>query len=1048
MSEPATSARGWTLAGAVASQRRFVYLTVTLLCVGGIWAALRLPSAIYPELQFPRIIVVAEGSALGARQVVFSITQPLEEAVSVVPGVTRVHSRSIRGASEISITFAPSTDMAYALQQTQQRVNQARVDLPAGLELQVERLSPSLFPIVSYNLEGGSPATLYDIARFQIRPVLSRVPGVGRVDVQASDVREIEVVADPVRLAEQGLSYDDIANAIRASTSVSAVGRVAQDYKQYLVVTAQEATTVEDIAKVVVGHGLRVRDVASVEVGTEDHVRIVAGDGKPAALLNITRQVGGNTVAIADSVEAAAATLRKTLPAGVTLKPVYDQASLVRDATKSVRDAMLIGAILAIVILFIFLRKGRITAISAASIPLTLAITVFVMSLVGQTFNLMTLGAMAIAIGIVIDDAVVISENIVRHLGFTPDRDRAIREAVQELILPVTTSTITTVVVFLPLRLLEGVVGQFFAALSITLTIAVLVSLVLAVTIIPLLAEAFLTAEEEAGPDASSVAPAHTGGRGKATALLAGVGRAIDALSDKYQRSLDRALHHTRWMIAGAVLLMVGGAVAYKFVGTGFLPEIDEGAFVLDYWTPGGTALVETNRQVHVAETILMGTPEISGISRRTGAELGLFATEQNRGDIVARLKSGSERNRSSQQVIDETRVKINSAAPRMRIEFVQILSDVINDLAGAARPVEIKLFGADLDALEAYAKRLEPALSKVDGIEDFYNGVSEMSPELRMTINTAEANRVGLSPDQVSAAVTGAMLGVPAGQVRLQDRSIAVRVRAPDAVRTDALRLGALPVAIPTTHTTAPLAAMASFEAGEARSAFTRENQQQMITMTSDVTGRSLGAVMSDVNAVLAKSPPPAGIRLEIGGQSAGQKAAFKSLLTVLALAVAAVIGVMVLQFRSFVEPLVVLAAAPISFVGAMLLLLVTGTPLNVSSFMGLILLVGLIVKNGIILLDFTHHRMITEGETLEPALLEAGRVRLRPILMTTLCTLFGLLPLALGLGAGSEMQRPLALAVIGGLALSTPITLYLVPTFLVAVRGRDYSLHSTDTP
>ena len=282
MSEPATTP-GWTIAGAVASQRRFVYLVIALLCAGGVWAALRLPSAIYPELQFPRIIVVAEGSALGARQVVFSITQPIEEAVSVVPGVTRVHSRSIRGASEISITFAPSTDMAYALQQTQQRVNQVRGALPPAVEVQVERLSPSLFPIVSYNLEGGEPATLYDIARFQIRPVLSRVPGVGRVDVQASDVREIEVVADPVRLAEQGLSYDDIANAIRASTSVSAVGRVAQDYKQYLVVTAQEAATAEDIAQVVVGRGLRVRDVASVEVGTEDHVRIVAGDGKPAA---------------------------------------------------------------------------------------------------------------------------------------------------------------------------------------------------------------------------------------------------------------------------------------------------------------------------------------------------------------------------------------------------------------------------------------------------------------------------------------------------------------------------------------------------------------------------------------------------------------------------------------------------------------------------------------------------------------------------------------------------------------------------------------------
>ena len=1033
---------GWTIAGAVASQRRFVYLVVVLLCVAGVWSALKLPSAIYPELQFPRIAVVAEGSSLGARQVVFAISQPLEEAVGVVPGVTRVQSRSIRGASELSVTFSPTTDMAYALQQTQARVNQVRNDLPPGLDVQVERLSPAVFPVVSYNLEGGSPSALYDIARYQIRPVLARVPGVGRVDVQASDVREVEVIADPVRLAEQGLSYDDLANAIKASTTVSAVGRVAQDYKQFLVITAQEATTPEDIGNVVVGHGLRVRDVATVEMGTEDHVRIVAGDGRPAALLNITRQVGGNTVAIADSVERAAVNLRKTLPKGVTLKPIYDQASLVRDATKSVRDAMLIGAVLAVIILFIFLRKGRITAISAASIPLTLAITVFVMSLVGQTFNLMTLGAMAIAIGIVIDDAVVISENIVRHLGFTPDRDRAIREAVQELIIPVTTSTITTVVVFLPLRLLQGVVGQFFAALSITLTIAVLISLVLAVTIIPLLAEAFLVAEtEEEVTKAGEPIPVHAGGRGKAKGALAAIGRAIDALSDKYQRSLDGALHHTRFMIAGAVLMIVAGVFVYKLVPSGFLPEIDEGAFVLDYWTPGGTALVETDRQVNLIEQLLLKIPEVEGLSRRTGAELGLFATEQNRGDMVVRLKPAGARSRSSQDVINDARDQIAITVPRVRVEFVQILGDVINDLAGAARPVEIRLFGADLDALEAYAKKLEPGMSKVSGVEDFFSGAVEQAPELMMHINSAEANRVGLTPDQVAGAVNGALLGVPASQVRLQDRSIAVRVRAPDAVRMDALRLGALPVVIPASHTTAPLSALATFEPTQSRSSYTRENQQQMITMTSDVTA-PLGTVMSGVNSVLAANPVPAGIRMEVGGQSAGQREAFKSLLTVLALAVAAVIGVMVLQFRSFVEPLVVLAAAPISFVGAMALLLITGTPLNVSSFMGLILLVGLIVKNGIILLDFTHHRMLTEGEALEPALLEAGRVRLRPILMTTLCTLFGLLPLALGLGAGSEMQKPLALAVIGGLALSTPITLYLVPTFLVAVRGRDYKL------
>jgi len=1028
----------WSLAGAVASQRRFVYLVVALLCAGGIWAALRLPSAIYPELQFPRITIVVQGSALGARQVVFAITQPIEEAVGVVPGVTRVTSRSIRGASEVSITLAPNTDMAYALQQTQARVNELRADLPAGLDIQVERQSPALFPIVSYNLEGGDPTTMYDIARYQIRPVLSRVPGVGRVDVQASDVREIEVVADPVRLAEQGLSYDDLAGAIRSATSPNAVGRVAQDYKQLLVVTATEATRTEDVANVVVGRGLRVRDVATVELGTEDHVRIIAGDGRPAALLNVTRQIGGNTVAIADSVERAAATLRRSLPAGITLKAVYDQASLVREATKSVRDAMLVGAVLAVAILFVFLRRVRITAISAASIPLTMAITVFVMGLVGQTFNLMTLGAMAIAIGLVIDDAVVITENIVRHLGFTADRGAAIREAVQELILPVTTSTITTVVVFLPLRLLQGVVGQFFAALSITLTIAVLVSLVLAVTIIPLLAESFLAGGSSEADRIDTAEPARRGAR----AMLARVGRAVDALSERYARSLDGALHHTRLMLLGAAVLVAVGVLAYRFVGTGFLPEIDEGAFVLDYFTPGGTALVETDRQVHIAERILLGMPEVAGISRRTGAELGLFATEQNTGDIVARLTPSGERKRSSQKVIDDARTKIESAAPRMRIEFVQILSDVINDLAGAARPVEIKLFGADLDAIETYARRLEPGLAKVDGLEDFFNGVSERSPELTMSINAAEANRLGLTPEQVAGAVSGALLGVPAGEVRLQDRSIGVRVRAPDAVRGDALRLGALPVVIPASRTTAPLSALATFDQAESRAAFTRENQQQMITMTSDVSGRSLGAVMAEVRSILAAMPPPPGIRVEVAGQYAGQQSAFRSMLAVLALAAAAVIAVMVLQFRSFVEPLVVLVAAPLSFAGAVLLLLVTGTPLNVSSFMGLILLVGLIVKNGIILLDFTHHRMRSTGEALEPALLEAGRVRLRPILMTTLCTLFGLVPLALGIGAGSAMQRPLALAVIGGLALSTPITLYFVPSLLVAIRGREYRL------
>ena len=366
----------------------------------------------------------------------------------------------------------------------------------------------------------------------------------------------------------------------------------------------------------------------------------------------------------------------------------------------------------------------------------------------------------------------------------------------------------------------------------------------------------------------------------------------------------------------------------------------------------------------------------------------------------------------------------------------------MINDLAGAAKPVEIKLFGERLDTLEAYARQLAPDLEGIAGLEDLYNGVTEPSAELMMRVNETEADRIGMTPVDVGTAVSGALLGVNAGEIRVEDRPVAVRVRAPDSVRFDPLRLRSLPVLGARARPATPLGSLATFTPAESRAGLERENQQQMIALTADVSGRSLGGVMGDVRRVLAAHAPPPGVRVALGGQYASQQEAFQALLLVLGLAVVSVCAVMLVQFESFVEPLVVLLVAPLSFVGGLLLLIVTGTPLNVSSFMGLILLVGLIVKNGIILLDFTRLKMRAEGVPLEVAIREAARVRLRPILMTTLCTLFGLLPLALGIGAGSELQRPLALAVIGGLTLSTPITLFAVPILLVAIRGREYVL------
>lgn len=1016
----------------LSAQRRFVYLAVALASVAGIWTARSLPSAIYPELLFPRITVVAGGTALGAREVVFAVTRPIEEAVASVQGVRRVTSRSIRGGSEVQLYFNEHTDMQVALQQTQQRLTQAREALPPEVHVEAERLSPSVFPIFSYNLEGGDPATLYDLAQYELRPSFSRVPGVGRVEVQGSAVREVEVIADPARLAALGMSYSDVAQEINHSLTVDAVGRVTQSYSQYLVVEDQSIRSADSVGGIVLGNGLRVRDVAKVSVGTADRVNVITGDGRPAVLINITRQIGGNTVAIADSVAVIAATLTKTLPPGVRLVPVYDQAALVRDALTSVRDAMLIGAVLAVLVLLVFLRNGRVTAIAASSIPLTLAITVGIMARLGQTFNLMTLGAMAIAIGLVIDDAIVITENIVRHMKLTSDRAQAVRNAVHELIWPVTTSTLTTVVVFAPLSLLRGVVGQFFAALSITLSVAVIVSLILALTIIPLLA-ASLLADATSDADGAVVQP-------RAGRIGSSIARALDGLADRYERSLGATLHHPRAIIVAALALLVIGFLIQRVVGSGFLPEMDEGAFVIDYITPGGTPLEESDRLVNIAERILARVPEVASTSRRLGAELGLFATPQNIGDIVVRLKRQRDRTRSSQEVIDDVRVRINRAAPRLHIEFVQILSDVINDLAGAAKPVEIKLFGPQLDTLERYATTLAPKLEAVEGVEDLNSGVSQPASEMHLQVSSAEASRIGLDPQGVASEVSSALLGASAGDLRLEDHTIGVRVRAPDAFRYAPASLDVLPIHDPATHGTTPLSSIATATPILARAEYHRENQQQMIALTADVSTRSLGAVMSDVKRVLAQNPPPRDTRVEIAGQYANQQSSFRALMIVLALAAVSVVAIMLIQFRSFIEPLLIVLAAPVSFVGAVGLLWITGTQLNVSSLMGLILLIGLIVKNGIILLDFTELRMRHDGERLEDAIRHAARVRLRPILMTTLCTLAGLLPLAFGLGAGSELQKPLAIAVIGGLTLSTPITLYLVPTLLVAIRGANF--------
>jgi CzcA family heavy metal efflux pump len=994
---------------------RVILLGILLLTAAGLHSMLTLPSNIYPEVEFPRIQMVAHAGDLSPRMMQLAVTRPLEEAARTVLGVRRVRSKTIRGACEISVIFDPGADMPYSLQLMQGKTEEVRQELPAGTQLVVERMTPSLFPIWSVNLTGGlPPADLRDLAVYELRPLLSRVPGVADVEVLASEEREISVIVDPDRLNAARLTLEQLSEALKATNQVVSVGRLPKDYRQYLVLTTAELTSIDDVRKVVVafrqGTPLYLGDLAEVREGVVDRTTLVSGNGKPAALISVARQIRGNILAVADGAWTALERYRPSLPPSVRLQVVYDLAEFVRNAVASVRDAILIGAFLAVLVLVAFLRDWRVTAIAAISLPLTMIGTFFVLRLTGGTVNLMSLGGLAIAIGLVIDDAIVVVENIHRHRSLGEPVAVAAEKGTRELLAAVIGSTLTTVVVFVPLGLLEGVVGQFFAALSLTLVSAVLLSLAYALLFIPTAAESFLHDRRE-----------HTLRLGR--------------LTERYRALLTAALARPR-LVAGLTLAFAAlGALVYFRLDTGFLPEMDEGGYVIDYWTPAGTSLAETDRMVHRIEEVVAATPEVAGFARRTGAELGLFATEQNRGDIVVKLKPSSVRRRNANQVVSEQRATFAAQMPGMTVEFMQLLQDMLGDLEGNPEPVEVKIFGDDMGELGRLAERTAERLRKIPGIVDLVVP-QRGNPELDLRVDPTRAARVGFTAEQVASQLSAGLLGRVATSFRRGDRLIDVRVRFPDQKRFDLDWIRQFPLTT-SSGEIVPLATTSAIAMSQGETQLFREDLKQMVPVTARLEGRGLGSGVRDVERALLADPWPIGYSYQIGGLFESQQASFRSMMLVLAIAVLLVFAVLVAQFRRFTPALVILSAAPLSLVGAFALLLLTGTPLNVSSFMGLILLIGLIVKNGIILVDYADV-LVARGSEPREALVEAGVVRLRPILMTTLCTLFGLLPLALGLGPGAELQKPLAIAVIGGLTVSTFVTLVFVPTVLSTLQAR----------
>jgi CzcA family heavy metal efflux pump len=999
----------------LARSTRTIFFFVVMLTLAGVYLAFQVPISVFPATNFPRVVIGVDNGVMPVEQMQVTITKPIEDAVNAVPGLKTVRSTTSRGSAEISLFFDWNVDMFHSLQLVDTALNKVEQTLPPTAKVTTNRLTFATFPILGYSLTSDTvPQTrLWEIATYDLKPPLNRVDGVSTVTVQGGQVPEFHVVPNPALLQASGVTISDLVNAIQASNIVDSPGLYEANHQLILGLVGAQVHDADQLRQLVVkttaaGAPVHVADVATVEQAPMPVYTTVTANGKQAVLVNITRQPASNTVAVADAVAAQVAELKHKLPAGVRIEPFYDQSQIVRDSISSVRDAIFIGLVLACIILFLFLRDWTSSLIAGLVIPVTIAITVLVLWLTGQSFNLMTLGGLAAAIGLVIDNAIVVVENIVLHRDSGERRAEAVRKALKEIV---------------PLVVVSGVTGSFFRALAITMTAALLTSLVLALTWTPGLSLALLgerSNAEERREDKT--------------------GRLMAAVIRVHRQLLDWSLAKPLWLGAACLLLVVGTWAGYQALGSDLLPEMDEGGFILDYIMPPGSSLAETNRVLEHVERILRETPEVESTSRRTGLQMGLAAvTEANTGDFTVKLKA--KRSRAIDDVMADVRAQIKATEPALDVEFTQVLQDMIGDLSNAPEPIQIKLFANDPAMLEQLGPRVGDAIGKIDGVVDVQNGIENTisGPATNFQINPVVAARLGFTPAEVSQDATSILDGVTAADPLIQNgRPYTIRVRLGDEHRAS---LDAIQNTVfnSTSGHIATLGSLAEIEQLPPQNEIRRENLQRLVVVTGRLEGSDLGSGMAKVRQTVAGLHLPASVRVEYGGTYEEQQKSFRDLLRVLLLALALVFGVLLTEFRNFPAPIAILTSSVLSISGVILALLATRTTFNVASFMGLIMVIGIVAKNGILLLD-ADERFRSEGATAREAMLHAAQRRLRPIVMTALATVCGMLPLAFALGAGSQMLQPLAIAVIGGLGISMVLSLVVTPVvYFLLTRDRE---------
>jgi CzcA family heavy metal efflux pump len=991
----------------LACHRRSVLFLFAVAAVAGLFAAARLPVSLFPRIDFPRIVVSVDAGERPSDQMVVEVTRPLEQALRGVPDVRQIRSTTSRGAAELSVAFSWGADMVAAQLQVESAMNRALAEMPVGTTFEVRRMDPTVFPVVGLSMTSDkrSLVELRDLAYYRLRPLIATVPDVAQVEVLGGQLAEYQVQVDPARLAGAGISIIDLIQQLQASHLVSSAGRLEDRSTLFLTLTDARLRSREDILALPVrasGAGtVPLRAVADViEAPAPLHTRVTA-DGRDAVLINVRQSRGANAPALVRAIESILAAHRDDLPPDVKVATFYDQSELVTAAARSVRDSILIGALLAAAVLFMFLRDLRLTLVVAIALPAVLAITSLLLQLFGMSFNIMTLGGMAAAVGLIVDDAVVMVEHMVgRHDEQRAPGEHGLLAAAGEMLRPLLGSSLATIVIFVPLAFLSGVTGGFFKALALTMASALAVSFLVAWFVVPLLADALLS---------RSAAGAHT--PGWFTRLVA-----------RYAAAATAAIAHPARVAMLLVAISACGAVAYAVLPSGFMPKMDEGGFILDYRAMPGTSLAETDRLLRQVEERIRATPEVATYSRRTGVQLGGGLTEANEGDYFIRLRGS--RSRDIEDVMADLRGRVEGEVPGLQIETAQLMEDLIGDLTAVPQPVEVKLFGGDLEQLRALAPRIAARIGQLPGVVEVQDGLRVAGDAVEVRVDRALAMREGLDADLVARQLEALVGGTVVGRIQAGEKLVGIRVWSSPSARRRVESIGELRLR-GADGRLLPVRRIATVSVVSGQPQVQREDLAQQVAVTARLEGRDLGSAMADVRRAIGAMVLPHGVRVEYGGLYAEQQKSFAALGLVFAAAVLLVIALLLFVYEQWAVVIAILATVLVAASTVFAGLLLTRTELNISAMMGLTMTVGIVAE-----LAVFYFAELDVARASSPAMLvAAGQRRLRPILMTTLIAILALLPLALGIGSGAEMQAPLAIAIIAGLVGALPLVLLAMP-------------------